>query len=86
MHREAKKAIYDVGMEGFLRLHSDWDQKFRFLRKCNSVQTRIFSSHLQLSENITPQLLVRFWHMSNHRKAEKILCNFSIEVIVRFGS
>jgi hypothetical protein len=39
--RKPEKAIYDVVIEGFFRLHSNWGQTFRFLRMLNTVQRRI---------------------------------------------
>jgi hypothetical protein len=41
IHQKDEKDFYDVGIEGFLRLHWNWGQKFRFLRMLNSVQNKI---------------------------------------------
>jgi hypothetical protein len=39
--RKAVKVFYNIGIEGFLRLHSKWSQTFRYLRMRNSVQKSI---------------------------------------------
>jgi hypothetical protein len=40
-HRKDENVNYDVGIEGFLILLSNWGQTFRFLRMRNSVQNKI---------------------------------------------
>jgi hypothetical protein len=47
---------------------------------------RIFSSHRQISETITPESLVRLWHMSKHRKVEKVSYDVSIRSFLRLHS
>jgi hypothetical protein len=41
IHLKVEKVSYDVGIESFLRCHSNWGQMFRFLRTLNFVQNRI---------------------------------------------
>jgi hypothetical protein len=57
-HRKAEKVNYDVSVEGFLRLHSNWDQKFRFLRMLLLVQNRFFSSLINIQNCITPKSFI----------------------------
>jgi hypothetical protein len=47
---KAEKVIYDIGIEGLLRLHLNLGQKFRFLRTLNSVQNKILAAQ-QISKN-----------------------------------
>jgi hypothetical protein len=62
---------YDVGFQCLLSSHFESGQHFDLPKSVHSLQTRIFSSHWQLSEIITPQSLVRLRHMGNRWKAEK---------------
>jgi hypothetical protein len=39
--QNVEKVSYDVGIERFLRLHTNLGQKFKYLRMLSSVQNRI---------------------------------------------
>jgi hypothetical protein len=41
--RKAQKVCYNIGLEGFLRLQSNWSETLRYLRMCNSVQKNFIS-------------------------------------------
>jgi hypothetical protein len=63
----------------FLQILLSLSSNFEVDKLCHSVQIRISSSHLQISETITAELLARFWCMSNCRKFEKVSYNVGIE-------
>jgi hypothetical protein len=69
--RKVEKVSYDVGMEGFLGLHSNWDQKFRFLRTLHSVQNRICSSLANVQNCITLKPFIISGHVNNGQKEER---------------
>jgi hypothetical protein len=52
--RKAVKVFYNIGAEGFLRLHLNWSQTFRYLRMRNFVQKRISAAQPTLKV-ITPK-------------------------------
>jgi hypothetical protein len=81
--QKAEKVSYDVGMEGFLILHSNWDQKFRFLRILLSVQNRIFSSLVNVQNCITPKPFIISRCANTHSKDEKVLHDLTIQLSVR---
>jgi hypothetical protein len=41
---KAEEVNYNANIESFLRLHSVWGQKFRFLRLSNSSKNRILAA------------------------------------------
>jgi hypothetical protein len=45
------KVFYNIGVEGFLTLHSNWSQTFRYLRMRNSVQKRILAARSTLKSH-----------------------------------
>jgi hypothetical protein len=49
-----------------------------------SVQIRIFSSHWQLSETITPKPLVQLWCMNNCGMPEKVTYNLGFQSFLSF--
>jgi hypothetical protein len=63
----------------FTDSHFEGGQNIDLPKSVHSVQTRISSSHWQVSEIITPQSLVGLRHMGNRRKAEKYSYEVSTE-------
>jgi hypothetical protein len=62
--------------------------KFQSQEIMSFGQIEIFSNHRQLSETITPELLVWLWHLSNRQKVEMLATILVLKVpryYIRFG-
>jgi hypothetical protein len=83
--QKVEKVIYEVGIESLLRLHSIWSRKLRFCRTPDSVQDRISGAQsTSKSHNSSTTYHIEVCKYS--WKAEKPLCNFYVELHVRFWS
>jgi hypothetical protein len=83
MRRKYEKVSYNVHIEGFLILHSNWGQKFRFLTMLNFIHNRVLATRL-IWKTITPKPLIVSGHANNCWKDEKVFYNSSIYLLVWF--
>jgi hypothetical protein len=72
--QKLEKFIYDVGIEGFLRLHSNWGEKSRFLKMLNFDQNRISAARSNL-KIITPKPLIVSGRANIRWKDKKVVYN-----------